>query len=71
MNGLFPQRRLGLLALLCALCLVSAGARADDSLPGVQIQNVRRVFDNGEHGRVSGGSRQGVNSVSGSFSLTF
>ncbi|MEQ9408880.1 MAG: sialidase family protein [Fuerstiella sp.] len=49
---MYPQRRfIVALILLAATCFVcqSRIASADDSLPAIRVQNVRRVFDNGEH----------------------
>ncbi|MCG6158162.1 hypothetical protein [Rubinisphaera margarita] len=51
MNCLFLFRMLVALACLGAVSLVQPAERcfAGDSLPEIRVENVRRVFDNGEH----------------------
>ena len=51
MYWLFQPRLIVALVLLAALSLahLAENTRADDDSPGVRVQNVRRVFDNGEH----------------------
>ena len=51
MYCLLQQRLTFALVSLAALWLAhpAENTRADDDLPGVRVQNVRRVFDNGEH----------------------
>jgi hypothetical protein len=51
MFRLHQKRLIGVIASLCAMWIAFPfqTTHADDDPPGVRVQNVRRVFHNGEH----------------------